>query len=318
MVSTPQGHLDAILIVEDDDDHAAPVVAALGKQWPVTVARTGREALALLAAGRSYAAVVLDYALPDMSALEILQALGPGFAIPVVVVSASESVQLAVTVMKAGAIDFLVKDREFTTNLPPVVAEAIERRRGGAVLREGDGVALLYRDYVTGLLNRRRFEELYAQTLARAAEMGQSVSVAMLDIDGFKRINDQHGHLAGDRALAAIGNVIRGAVWGSDIAARYGGDEFVLVMPETDLRRAQAVVRRIEHRLQALNESRDLPEPLSLSVGLAAGNRRHTTLLARADAALYAAKHGGRRAMTSVVVGARRGRTRALRYADGD
>lgn len=317
-MNAPQGPLDAILLVEDNDDHAALVAAAFSKQWAVTVVRTGREALALLESGQPFAAVVLDYALPDVSALEILQALGPAFAIPVVVVSASESVQLAVTVMKAGAADFLVKDRDFIVNLLPAVAEAIARRRGSAAYREADGLALLYRDYVTGLLNRRRFEELYAQTLARAAETGESVAVAMLDIDGFKRINDQYGHLAGDRALAAIGNVIRGAVWGSDIAARYGGDEFVLVMPETDLRRAQAVVRRIERRLQALNASRELPEPLSISIGLVADNRLHDTLLARADAALYAAKRGGARAMTSVVVGERTGRARSPRAMEGD
>lgn len=293
---------ERILLVEDNEDHALLAEAVLAPQWCVTVARTGKEALALLKTGPTFAAAVVDYVLPDMSALEIVQALGPSSSVPVIVVSASESVQMAVRAMKAGAADFLVKDGQFTENLRRAVAEAIERRRGGLDYRDVDGLSLLHRDYLTGLLNRRRFEELFQQALANAATTGASVAVAMLDIDDFKRINDRYGHTAGDRALSAVGGVIRDAVWGSDIAARYGGDEFVLVMPETNLRRAQAVVRRIERRLEWLNQSRVLPEPLSLSIGLAADRRAYESLLARADAALYAAKRQSQRRTARVQV----------------
>jgi diguanylate cyclase (GGDEF)-like protein len=301
-VSVTEPQADRILLVEDNDDHAALSEAELADQWRVTVVRTGKEALALLKSGSPYAAVVLDYVLPDMSALEVFQALGPSFGTPIVVISASESVQVAVRAMKAGAADFLVKDNQFPASLRRAIAEAIERGRGRPDARDLDGLSLLYRDYLTGLLNRRRFEELFQQALDSAAATGGSVAVAMLDIDGFKRINDRYGHLAGDRALSAVGSVIRDAVWGSDIAARYGGDEFVLVMPETNLRRAQAVVRRIERRLEKLNESQTLPEPLSLSIGLVADNRAYETLLARADAALYAAKRQGHRRAAFVQV----------------
>lgn len=301
-MSAFESHRDTVLLVEDSAEYAALAEGALGRQWAVAAVRTAREALANVEGGRTYAAMVVDYALPDMSALEILQTLGPRLAVPLIVVSSSDSVPLAVGVMKAGAADYLVKDRTYVGALPLAVAAAIDRYRAGLEHRDVDRLNLLHRDYITGLLNRRRFETLYAQTLARAEATGETVAVAMLDIDGFKNVNDRYGHLAGDRALAAIGQVIREAVWGSDIAARYGGDEFVLVMPDTDLARARVVVRRIGRRLAALNENHALPERVALSIGLAADKGSYGTLLARADAALYTVKRQRRRAGTCVSV----------------
>jgi len=147
------------------------------------------------------------------------------------------------------------------------------------------------RDALTGLLNRGGLRQV-----ARAApgREGDAFTVAVLDLDHFKRINDSLGHAAGDEVIRIAAEEIRLGVRGSDVAARYGGEEFLLLMPATALASAVAVVERIRAAIAA---RADLPTPVTLSAGLAAGltgRDSPDSLFQRADQALYQAKRRGR------------------------
>jgi diguanylate cyclase (GGDEF)-like protein len=163
-------------------------------------------------------------------------------------------------------------------------------------------------DPLTGLYNRRYLDEFLPRELARSGRSAVPVAVMLIDLDHFKRINDSSGHEAGDIALRAVGNLLRANVRGSDIACRFGGEEFALILPETD---AEAALRRAEGIRAAISEL-DLKhggKPLgkmTASFGLAMfpDHAPDTDELLRvADVALYAAKGAGR---NRVVVGHRR------------
>jgi diguanylate cyclase (GGDEF)-like protein len=141
-------------------------------------------------------------------------------------------------------------------------------------------------DSLTGVPNRRAWDEELPRELARAARSGQPVCVALLDLDHFKRYNDRHGHQAGDRLLKEAAAAWQAAVRKTDLVARYGGEEFAILLPDCGL--ADAV--EIAGRLRTAQ-----PEgTCSLGVAQWDGREDVTTLVARADRALYAAKEAGR------------------------
>ncbi|MGL4541976.1 MAG: diguanylate cyclase [Polymorphobacter sp.] len=156
-------------------------------------------------------------------------------------------------------------------------------------------------DAVTGLYNRRYLDVELAETVARARAGGQPLVVLMLDIDAFKPVNDRFGHAAGDRALQAVAARLVASVRGSDIVARYGGDELVVLMPDTDLVTARRVAERLRETVEATPidgpDARTAAIRITVSIGVAALDSHDTDaagLLSRADAALFVAKRAGR------------------------
>lgn len=150
-------------------------------------------------------------------------------------------------------------------------------------------------DPLTLLANRRGLEEAIAHERDRAERTGEPLSVVALDLDLFKRVNDTWGHAVGDRLLAAVGGTLREGVRPYDVAARVGGEEFLLVLPATHRDRAFDVAGRLRAQIAQLVVE-GLPERVTASAGVAELARGETTeaLLARADAALYEAKRLGR------------------------
>ncbi|HEU4842841.1 MAG TPA: diguanylate cyclase, partial [Burkholderiaceae bacterium] len=153
-------------------------------------------------------------------------------------------------------------------------------------------------DGLTGLLNRRRMMEWIEHEIGRARRYGHPLTLCMLDIDHFKRINDNHGHLAGDRALMAIAGVLTGTMRGADLIARFGGEEFVLLLSDTGPEVALELVERLRASVAALSLQADDGRcyGMTVSVGMAAlesGGEPDSVsrLLARADLALYRAKN---------------------------
>jgi diguanylate cyclase (GGDEF)-like protein len=154
-----------------------------------------------------------------------------------------------------------------------------------ALMRRLETAALT--DQLTGLPNRRSWEETLDRELAGATRDGHPVCVAVLDLDGFKVYNDQHGHLAGDLVLAQTAEAWRAELRGGDVLARYGGDEFAALIPGRPIETALAVIERLR---------RATPQGSGCSAGVAVWDRKEsaTELFGRADAALYVAKESGR------------------------
>jgi diguanylate cyclase (GGDEF)-like protein len=150
-------------------------------------------------------------------------------------------------------------------------------------------------DPLTGAPNRRAFEIAAERERLRAARHGMALSLAYLDVDHFKSANDRLGHHAGDRVLAEVAGAITGAVRATDLFARMGGDEFVLLLPETDAREAMTVVQRV--RAAAATAGRAAGYPVALSAGIATFRfppESVDAMLAAADDLLYRAKDTGR------------------------
>jgi diguanylate cyclase (GGDEF)-like protein len=151
------------------------------------------------------------------------------------------------------------------------------------------------RDLLSGVLNRRGIEQKLHAELKRAARISQYLSIALIDIDNFKTINDRAGHAAGDTALRDVATAISRRLRSHDLIGRFGGDEFLLIFPHTTCSEALSVCSRIELSVRELSIPRaDLPLTISIGLTQAAHNELAGPFLARADKALYTAKDAGR------------------------
>jgi diguanylate cyclase (GGDEF)-like protein len=159
------------------------------------------------------------------------------------------------------------------------------------------------KDVLSGAFNRRGIEAKLAAELKHIHRGKQKLSIALIDIDFFKAINDIQGHAAGDAALRDVVDAVSSRLRGRDCLGRYGGDEFLLVLPQTALNVALVVIERLNHTVSDLSLS-GRSEPLTLSIGLteAVASDDAETLIARADKALYQAKSDGRNCRRVVTV----------------
>ncbi len=157
---------------------------------------------------------------------------------------------------------------------------------------------LASKDPLTGLYNRRHFSEVMAREFAAAERYGSDLTCLMFDLDHFKQINDQLGHRTGDEVLLALGHAITSELRGSDVAARFGGDEFILLLPQTSAVAARSLADRVSHSFAERAAARFPKAPAGLSVGIASLNttraRNAEVLVNEADRALYIAKETGR------------------------
>jgi diguanylate cyclase (GGDEF)-like protein len=177
--------------------------------------------------------------------------------------------------------------------------EQIEKQIRLLAVSEAQMRELSQRDGLTGLYNRRFMEETLDQQLLSAAQKQTPVSVVMVDIDHFKNFNDLYGHIEGDAMLRLIGAVLRTHIRKSDVVCRFGGEEFVLILPDAALDAAHKRAERLREEVQRIQEeNRDqIPGQITLSLGVACfpqHGQHRITLLRTADEALYRAKHAGR------------------------
>lgn len=179
-----------------------------------------------------------------------------------------------------------------------------EAARMNRVLKEiNEKVEQLARtDALTGLANRRTFLETLEREITRAQRQGGELSIIMADLDRFKSINDQYGHLAGDRVLAGAAAVFASQLRPYDLAARYGGEEFILLVPGTSADDAVAVAERVRKEIAILKVP-GCPRQITVSLGVACWMKGETPeqSISRADAALYLAKNSGRNRVEAAV-----------------
>ncbi len=296
-----------LLLVDDDQTTAVLVRSLLGKLKPAQYALewrgTAHEGLDALVA-REWDACLLDYRIGNESGLEVLRsAMKAGVTSPIILFTSGAGPDVDVECMRAGAADYLLKSELSASLLQRTIRYAVERTR---LLNEVR--ALARHDHLTGLLTRREFDRLLQDELIRCQRYGHRVALAFIDLDYFKQINDQHGHATGDAALRWVATLVLDCVRDTDRAARYGGDELAVLLPETDTEGACVLSERLRERVAAgsipgLEEGEpDTGIALTLSIGVVslAGPDVSDDIVVRADEALYEAKRRGRNQVVCV------------------
>lgn len=184
-----------------------------------------------------------------------------------------------------------------------ITARVLAQQKLKEMLEEKERLSIT--DDLTRLRNRRHVLEQLEAEINRSRRYSSPLSLIMLDVDRFKEINDLYGHLFGDEALVTIADILRGELRDTDTVARYGGDEFMILLPETDLKQARTLADRVLNLVsgRSLQLSPDNPKPLTVSIGIAelqAENDTSKTLIHRADEGLLAAKAAGRNTVIAV------------------
>jgi diguanylate cyclase (GGDEF)-like protein/PAS domain S-box-containing protein len=189
---------------------------------------------------------------------------------------------------------FFESDRIYRGNLEPHFGSEEEVTGCYVAMQDITDARFAESDYLTGLLNRRKFEELATYLLASRDRSEAPVSLLMIDIDHFKEINDEHGHAAGDEVLRGLGEVFSDTVRQADLVCRWGGEEFVVLLFDADLEHAVESAERIRGAIDEYQFEEVGSVSVSVGVAQALGEESLGSLQERADAALYEAKSGGR------------------------
>jgi diguanylate cyclase (GGDEF)-like protein len=288
-----------ILVADDDEDIRTMVSTALRRDgYGVIEATDGDEALEL-ARERAPDLLVLDVSMPGRSGFDVCRELrhASPASPPVLFLTARSETRDRVEGLDAGAVDYVVKPFSLA-ELAARVRAALRTKFAEDRLREQATL-----DSLTGLLNRGQLAERVGALVAAARRDGKPLACLMIDLDRFKTVNDSHGHQAGDAVLAEVGRRLRRSLRMSDIALRYGGEEFLALLPDTDLTGALSAAKKLRRALTSRPVSYDVPAaspvqiPIRVSIGVACLDDRTqdgTLLVAAADSALYRAKERGR------------------------
>lgn len=288
-----------ILIVDDERYNIKVLTDFLREDHKIMAARTGEQALKAVRGPNPPDLILLDIVMPGIDGYEVcrrLKADSRTMHIPIIFVTALDAADDEARGFELGAVDYITKP------FKPVIVKA--RVRTHVQLKHKtdllDRMASL--DGLTGIPNRRSFDAALDKEIRRAARDGSVLSLVMMDIDFFKKYNDQYGHVAGDACLRRIAKAVEGVLKrASDFAARYGGEEFAMILPETDMDGAVQIAEEVRHAVAALyiqHTGSDVAAHVSLSLGVATvsadRNISPVELIEAADASLYQAKGNGR------------------------
>ncbi len=296
----------SILLIEDRASAANAIKAALGGRYAVDVESDPQEALFKGAEG-NYDLFIVSLGLQGHDGLRLcsqFRSLERTRQIPILIIAEPEDRARILRGLDLGINDYLVRPID-RNELTARTRTQVRRKRYTDRLRDNvkATIEMAVVDTLTGLSNRRYFDTNFTALVEQAARKGRALSLMILDIDHFKRVNDTHGHDAGDQILKAFATRIRRVVRSTDILCRLGGEEFALVMPETELEIAAKVAERVravvERELFTYAPDRP-PIRVTSSIGLAerGGSNNPDLLLRCADMALYDAKGAGRNRVT--------------------
>jgi len=285
------------VLVADADAEFRDLVVRRAEMMGLTVLEVGdgNEALEALE-GERFDLIVSDLYMPGHTGLEVIQKaqeIDP--EIHAIILTASAAVETAIEAQHSGVYDYLIKPLESLADFEITVARALEHahliREIKQLFKEVQRLAVT--DGLTGLFNRHKLDEALGLEFERARRYKRPLSMVMIDMDGLKTINDSYGHPAGDTALKLAADVIRSQTRRVDMAARVGGDEFVVLLPEVELELALKIAERIFNKIQATREHEEM---LSISGGVAQLRDDHASAedpLRAVDDALYRAKRAG-------------------------
>ncbi|HXN54717.1 MAG TPA: diguanylate cyclase [Myxococcales bacterium] len=295
MPATGKRQKPLILVVEDDDDARALLSELLTPRYEVEAVGDGVTAVER-AKLLNPDLVLLDLFLPGLDGFGALTGLrrDPRTAdVPVIFLSAQGDAATKSQGLSLGAADYLAKpfsEQELMARVDRTLRLTAQREHFRA-LAQTDGL--------TGLPNFRSFHARLEEEVRRADRYAQSLACAMVDLDGLKQINDNLGHAAGNRAILALADAVREELRDTDFAARYGGDEFVVLLPQTNAAAGALFAERLRRRLATVSQEAGLPVHASIGVSALTPDEvgvpdAAEALLHRADEALYRAKGGGR------------------------
>ncbi|WP_457795798.1 PleD family two-component system response regulator [Methylocystis sp. S23] len=302
------GERGRVLLVEDRPGSSDRIVAALRDYHDIEIEQYPQEAL-FRAAENNYELVVVSLNLADFDALRLcsqLRSLERTRSIPILLLADIEDRNRVLRGLDLGVNDYIMRPID-RNELVARVRTQLRRKRYTDSLRENvqATIELAVVDALTGLNNRRFLETHLANALDQAAHKGRPLSLMILDIDHFKSVNDTYGHDAGDEVLKTFAQRIKRVLRGADLVCRLGGEEFVVVMPDTPL----TIAERVAERVRAAVEGEKFPIdtkatrtiPVTTSIGLAerGTDANADALLRRADKALYASKSSGRNRVTA-------------------
>lgn len=285
-----------VLLIDDSVDvHRLCKVRLRSEAIDLVSATSGADGLEM-AKACAPALILLDLDMPGMDGFEVLRRLKSESAtvnVPVIVVSGLVESTDKVTAFDLGAADYVTKPLEFS-ELRARIRSALRTQRLLSLLSERAEI-----DGLTGLGNRQQFNRRWEQEFSTFTRYGHPLSVAMFDIDHFKKINDSYGHPAGDEVISQFGQVILKNIRTSDIPCRYGGEEFVLIMPNTPQEDALVVAERIREAMKAIVWPRHPDHNVTVSSGVAGASGLVEGLtkekwIETCDQALYTAKRSGR------------------------
>ena len=290
-----------ILIVDDNVDNLDLLAELLESQGYTSVTRTTEPAeVCELHEEKNFDLILLDMQMPGMHGFDVMKCLKEvevGGYIPVLAISAQPSFNIAA--LEAGARDFISKPFDFL-ELNKRIHNMLEVRLLYKQLAEFSKIQseLALHDPLTGLPNRRLLEDRIETTLRHASRNHTQVAVMYLDLDGFKGVNDTHGHHAGDELLKVVSNILLGNCRREDTVARLGGDEFMVLLSEVhDLEDAKVfatkIIEAVSAPLRVLNNVITISTSVGISIYPGHGENAEE-LIINADNALYEAKRNGK------------------------
>ena len=297
--------MEKILLVDDEQSVLDAFHRQLRKQFNIETAVSGREGLKKIADIGPFAVIVSDMRMPVMDGIAFLveaRKVAPESVRMMLTGNADQ--QTAIDAINHGSIFRFITKPCSPTNL----AEAIDA--GLAQYRLTTEVARqALQDPLTGLANRRQLIEHYAREVSRAKRNGKPLSLLMLDLDHFKSINDRYGHLAGDACLKSITATIKSSLRNIDITARFGGEEFIVLLPETGESGARIVAEKLrsavaETEIQLHSEIIHVTVSIGIVTAESLELDNFDEIVGRADTAMYSAKGLGRNMVCASMAGA--------------
>jgi two-component system, cell cycle response regulator len=288
-----------ILLLEDSDVYCY-LLCSLLTEWGYSVeaVRDAESALPIVSATEGPMVLLIDWELPGMSGLDFLCKVREldlkHYAYAIVLTARSDKADL-VRALDAGADDYLAKpfnDLELQARVRVAVRTLDIQEK--LVLANQKLECLAAQDPLTDLLNRRALAIAFQRERVRARRKQSPITLVMCDIDHFKQVNDEHGHAIGDEVIKLVARALKDSSRGSDLVARMGGDEFLLVLSGSDVSGGVALVERVQQNLQGRKELGQVS--ISISFGIAGMDVEQSEQVAIeiADAALYGAKVEGR------------------------
>jgi len=295
-----------ILIVDDDDairDAMQEFLEVSG--YGTTAVKSAEEAIELLLT-KKVEVVITDIMLPGMNGLELTDVIKADYEIDVIVMTGYSGDYSYEEAISKGASDFVFKPARFEELLLRLKRVLKERKLTNERVHMLEKLKKLsITDGLTKLYNSRHFYNQLRGEIDRSNRYDHPLSLLILDIDHFKDYNDSFGHLEGDKVLIRIGLVIKPLLRKMDSAYRYGGEEFTVILPETDGTEAQTVAQRIRKAVKAekfLPEGSTKPETITISLGVTQYIPKEdiSEFIQRADKALYGSKEDGRDMVSAI------------------